>query len=130
MEQRINFTKSNLDALPQPPKGKRSLYYDTKMPHLAVRVSDTGNKSFLVYRWVEGRALKRTLGRYPTITIEQARRQAESYNVQLSNGTDPLDEKREQREEPTLQEVFGLYIEDYAKHHCKTWNEMIDFFKR
>lgn len=129
MEQQLNFTKAGLDSLPLPEKGKRALYYDTKMPHLAVRVSDTGNKSFLVYRWVEGRALKRTLGRYPTMTIEQARRQAESYNAQLSNGTDPLDEKREQREEPTLQEVFGLYIEDYAKHHCKTWKAMVDFFR-
>jgi integrase len=64
------------------------------------------------------------------MSIEQARRQAESYNAQLSNGTDPLDEKREQREEPTLQEVFFLYIEDYAKHHCKRWKEMMDFFKR
>ena len=130
MEPRMNFTKAVLDALPLPPKGKRSLYYDSKMPHLAVRVSDTGTKSFLVYRWVGGRALKRTLGRYPTMTIEQARRQAESCNAQLSNGTDPLDEKREQREEPSLQEVFRLYIEDYAKHHCKTWKEMADLFKR
>ena len=68
MEQRINFTKANLDGLPMPDKGKRALYYDSKMPHLAVRISDTGNKSFLVYRWVEGRALKRTLGRYPTMS--------------------------------------------------------------
>jgi integrase len=130
MEQYINFIKATLDSLPLPPKGKRSLYYDAKMPHLAIRVSDTGNKSFLVYRWVEGRALKRTLGRYPSMTIEQARRAAESCNAQLSCGVDPQDERRQKREELNLGELFALYLNDYAKHHCKRWKESEYFFKR
>jgi integrase len=128
MNKEINFTKAQLDSLPLPRKGSRSVYYDSKVPHLCVRVSESGNKSFSVIRWVDGRALRRTLGRYPAMTIEQARRLAESYNAQLSSGIDPLAEKRQRRQEITLRELFDQYIENYAKHHCKTWRQMVNAY--
>ena len=118
------FTKSTIDSLAPPEKGKRSMYYDSKVPHLAIRVSNTGHKSFLVYRGLNGRVLKRTLGAYPAMTIEQARFLAAEINSAPNKGVDPLDEKRALRAEATLGEVFEQYLTCYAKEHCKTWKGM------
>ncbi len=79
-DRKINFKKATLDNLVVPSKGQRVIYYDSKVPHLGLRVSDSGTKTFIVYRWVDGRALKRTLGRYPQLSIEQARKLSENVN--------------------------------------------------
>ncbi len=128
-ENQFPFTRSTLDSLPPSEKGKRSMYYDSKVPYLAVRVSNTGHKSFLIYRGLNGRVLKRTLGAYPAMTIEQARFLAGEFNSSLNKGLDPLDEKRALRAEATLAEVFEQYLSLYAKEHCKTWKSMEYSFK-
>ncbi len=70
---RINFTKKALEKLPSPEKGGRDTYYDEKTSGLALRVTSTGTKTFMVYRRVQGRAERVTLGRFPSMTVEQAR---------------------------------------------------------
>ena len=44
--QEINFTKAAIENLQAPPAGSRLEVYDTKTPHLRVRVSHTGRKVF------------------------------------------------------------------------------------
>lgn len=127
---KFNFTIRAIDQLELPDKGKREVYYDTKVPHLALRVSDKGTKTFMIYRWVDGRALKRTLGRFPQISIEQARKLAEQTNFQLTQGIDPLEEKREAREELTLSELFEHYMNGYARGRCTTADDMEKNFER
>ena len=61
--ERVHFTKAAIDAFPAAPKGRRAYYYDTKAKGLVVGVTDTGTKSFLIYRWVDGRPERITLGR-------------------------------------------------------------------
>ncbi len=46
MDNKIKFTKENLDALPSPDSGKRDIYHDTKTSGLQLRV--TGVKTFLL----------------------------------------------------------------------------------
>ena len=106
-DRKFSFTKASIEKLPTPPAGRREIYYDTRVPHLVLRVTDKGTKSFIVYRWVDGRALKRTIGRYPDVTIEQARVQAQQLNSQLALGEDPMDKKREEQEELSLGELLA-----------------------
>ena len=47
----ILFTDAWLERLK--PTGRGAVYYDTRAP-LAVRVTPSGAKSFMVYRWVAG----------------------------------------------------------------------------
>ncbi|MCK7578393.1 MAG: Arm DNA-binding domain-containing protein [Chromatiales bacterium] len=73
---RLNFTKKTLEELPNAEAGKRAYYHDTKVNGLLVAVTAAGVKSFQVYRKLSNKPVRVTLGRFPDMTIDQARRQA------------------------------------------------------
>lgn len=118
---KFNFTKAALDSLPVPASGKRGYYYDTKMRGLGISITSNQVKSFLVYRWVNGKPERVTLGRYPDLSIEQARRKTEEINAAIAQGHNPNDKRRAERAEMTLAELFNEYLERYAKLHKSSW---------
>ena len=121
MSNRISFTKKVLDKLPLPPVGKRVDYFDTSTNHLTLRVSHVGTKAFVLYRKIDGVAERLTLGRYPTMTIDQARRMVAQHNGTIAVGQNPAEQKRSLRQESTLGELFGRYMVEYAKPRKKSW---------
>ena len=107
---RFSFTKEKIADLPSPAKG-RFTYHDQKMRGLQLRVSSTGVKSFSVFRRVKGGEAGRvTLGKFPAMTVEQARKEASKIIAEFENGANPAAAKRTVRGEPTLQEVFDDYL--------------------
>jgi integrase len=121
MANKISFTKKVLDKLPLPPVGKRVDYFDTSTNHLTLRVSHVGTKAFVLYRKIDGVAERLTLGRYPTMTIDQARRMVAQHNGTIAVGQNPAEQKRSLRQESTLGELFGRYMVEYAKPRKKSW---------
>ncbi|MCK5364641.1 MAG: site-specific integrase, partial [Gammaproteobacteria bacterium] len=115
----LNFTKKALDTLPLPAAGKRAFYRDSAIPGLGIRVTSKGVKTFIVYRKVDGKPQRTTLGRYPATKIAQARKKAEQINGQIADGKNPNAEKRRAREEPTLGELYARYRDDYLIPHGK-----------
>ena len=99
---KINFTKATLNALTPPLTVKRIYYYDTKMRGLGISITSTGVMSFVVYRWINGKPERITLGRYPDLSIEQARRKAAEINATIAKGENPNDKRRADRAEMTL----------------------------
>ncbi len=115
MSEQINFTKKTIDALPIPETGKRDTYHDTKTAGLQLRVTSTGAKTFSVYRRTKGGAPERvTLGRYPEMTIEQARKSSAEINLHINAGKNPADRLREAKREMTLSDLFQEYMERRA----------------
>jgi integrase len=111
---RFQFNKEKLLALPLPEVGKRATYHDTKAHGLQLRVTSTGVKTFSMYRRTKGGAPERvTLGRFPTMTVEQARKAASVVNASIEGGNNPAEVKRVFKEEPTLAEFF----EEYGTRH-------------
>ena len=109
-ETRFAFTKTRIQAIPTPEAGKRVTYYDTKTPGLQLRVSATGIKTFSVYRRLKaGEPERVTLGRFPSMTVEQAQKQAAEVIAEIEGGANPAEAKRALREEPTLAEFFNEY---------------------
>ena len=109
-ETTINFTKASLTALPTPVSG-RSTYKDTKTAGLHLRISSTGIKTFSLFRRVNGKPERTTLGRFPEMTVEQARRKAAEFNGQIAMGISPATERRRTAaESKTLRE----YVDDYV----------------
>jgi integrase len=120
----FNFTKSSIDALPLPLKGWQ-YHRDTKTPGLAIGVGVTGIRTFVLYRRINGDPERVKLGRYPGMTIEQARTRAAELNGQIAMGKNPADAIREKRGEMTLDDLFDLYLERYAiPHGLKTLEDM------
>jgi len=126
----INFTKRTLDTLSKPEKGKRDTYHDTKLAGLSLRVSSTGVKSFSVRKRVNGKAERVTIGKYPAMTIEQARKKAAEINLAMTNGESVNSKKRDIRQEMTMGELFDLYLERHAKVHKKSWPNDVSQYNR
>lgn len=125
-DNRINFTKGNLDALPIPAKGERATYHDTKTPGLQLRVTSAGAKTFVVRRRVSnGEAERVTLGSYPAMTPEQARKKAAEVNATIAKGDSPMAEKRRARlEAKTVQNVLDDYLEARKGLKPRTQSDM------
>lgn len=124
MENKFNFTKKDIDALPPPEPGKRVTYHDTKSTSLQIRITSAGTKTFCIFKRVKGGNPERiTLGRYPDMTIEQARREAARISVDISAGKNPAEIKRGKKAELTFSDLFGDYMERHSKPNKKTWFE-------
>ncbi len=124
MENKINFTKAIIDSLSIPESGKRDTYHDIKTSGLQLRITSTGVKTFSVYRRIKrGEPERITLGRYPDMTIEQARREAVRIATDISDGKNPAEVKRGHKAELTFSELFGDYMERHSKPKKKTWFE-------
>jgi integrase len=114
-ETALNFTKKTLDSLPLPATGQRATYRDTKTPGLQVRVTASGVKTFTVFRRVHGRPERVTLGRYPDMTIEQARKKAAEVNAQIAKGESPAEKRRADKAEMTFAEFWREYLDRHAR---------------
>lgn len=119
---RLSLTKALIEAFPPALPGKRDYYYDTRAKGLVVAVTEKAAKTFLIYRWVNGRPERITLGRYAQglaagLTIEQARKAAAEANLAIAKGENPAAKKRAARGEITLDGLFEEYMARHAEVH-------------
>jgi hypothetical protein len=110
MTEYVKFTKSAINTLPLPEKGKRSAYYHPKMKGLMVRVTSSGTKTFYVMRWMQGGPEWASLGKFPEMTPEQAEREADKYNGAVASGSNPNEAKRRLRGEIILFHLFDDFL--------------------
>lgn len=82
---KLKFTKSALDKIQYPPSGQVD-YFDTETPGLGLRVG-TRSKTFFVKTDIKDagsktgfKTVRKALGRYGEITLEQARREFQGYD--------------------------------------------------
>jgi len=124
---KINLTKAKIDSLPLPEKGW-AYHYDLKVQGLGIGVGSTGKKSFILYRKINSIPERITLGRYPDLTIEQARGKAAEINSAIAKGANPAQVKRGERTELTFTDLFEEYLERHSKPNKKTWDEDLSKF--
>ena len=127
--QEIVFTQKVLSALPLPEGKKRLYFYDAKEAGLVIQVTPTGRKTFQLFKWYKTKPVRITLGTFPDMTIEQARKQAQQHKADMARGVNPADEKRKARQEMTFEELFEIYMERHSKPRKRTWREDLDKFK-
>ena len=111
---RFLFGKDKIEALPTPEPGKRVTYHDTKTAGLQLRVS-AATKTFCVFRRLKaGEPERITLGKFPSMTVEQARKQASAVISEIEDGANPAEAKRVLKEELTLTGFFTEYGERHG----------------
>ena len=108
-DKKFNFTKAKLDTLPLPTKD-RETYFDKTVQELQLRMTNKGTKSFVVVRRVNNRVVRTTLGRYPAMTIDQARTEARKQLGLMVTGIDPNKAKKAERAKGT---TLNQCLEDY-----------------
>ncbi|MGD9785704.1 MAG: tyrosine-type recombinase/integrase [Hyphomicrobiaceae bacterium] len=91
--------------------------WDSKIPGFGVRASGKGTKSFiLVYRH-RGRPRRLTLGRYPTLSLSDARRKALDALKTVSDGGDPSAIKETGRNSRRFDDAISAFVAQHCQRH-------------
>ncbi len=113
MTNRFKFLKTRIEALSAPESG-RATYYDAEVQKLAIRVTAAGSKTFYVVKRADAGMAWIKLGTFPDMTVEQARKVAETKLGEFAAGKNPAKVKREEKQKLTLGQAFDQYMKMYA----------------
>ena len=111
----------------EPPSAGQVEIWDGKLPGFGVRVSSSGAKSFvLVYRHA-GKPRRMTLGRYPMLSLADAREKATAAIRQLEQGIDPVPTKEEIQRQDEARVVYRFedVVASFVKLHCERHNRAV-----
>lgn len=97
---------------------RRQEFWDLSLPSFGMRVSKSGQRSFFVMCRENGKQKRVSLGKYPIVSLSEARDLARDKLRLVSQGL-PLEEKKP--ELITVETVFNSFIEIYAKKKNKDW---------
>ncbi len=126
------LTDVALRKLPPPASGSKEVW-DGRVPGFGVRISAGGTKSFILLYRANGKPRRLTLGRYPLLTLSEARKAAKEALTNVARGADPAAEKKQANpaHNPLVFETFATaFIEKYAKPKNKDWRETHRLLKR
>jgi integrase len=105
------------------PSAGREDYHDAIVPGLALRVSSTGHRSFVLvarYPAKPKNPTRRALGDYGELTLDQARDKARKWLAMVKNGKDPAVEAARERAEEARKRVntFGAVADAFLTRHA------------
>ena len=95
--ERVRINKTFVQSVAQPKTGQ-VIYRDEALPGFALRVT-AGSKTFIVEKWnsLKAKAIRATIGKYPAISAEKARKKAGDMLAEITVGVDINEEKRKAR---------------------------------
>ncbi|MFT3793663.1 tyrosine-type recombinase/integrase [Flavobacterium sp.] len=118
---KYNLSTSLLTKIKLPEKG-RIVLQDSQIAGLECRISSSGVKTFSVLRRISNGTKERiTLGRFPTISVQSARKLAARVNDAIAEGNSPAAAKRAIKNEITFDDLFQAFLEQHAKVRKRTW---------
>ena len=94
--------------------GERTQIFDTEQRGLCLRISESGEKSFSVCYKHTGRMKRLTLGKFPEVSLADARSRAREALNKVANGVDPQQHKKIERLADTFDELVDTFLEKYA----------------
>jgi len=124
-----NLTKRFVESI-KPPESGYKLEWDDKLKGFGVKVTARGVITFFVfYRNERGQQRRMTIGRFGVLTAYEAREEAKARLLEVAHGEDPVENRKQERGEPT----FSALAEEYIKRHAsqkKSGHEDIRIIKR
>jgi integrase len=103
----------------KPPQHGRLEHADLRQSGLELRITATGVRSF-GFRFRDPqtrRTLRATIGNYPALSLEAARRRAHEMAAQVATGINPIEVRATEREQAHTR-TFGALAERYLKEHA------------
>jgi integrase len=104
------LTKRLIDSIPTPPRGTRTICFDTLVQGFALIVHPTGRRVFVIEYGPKGRRRRYTLGPHGSLTAEKAREKAMALLGGYVDGIDPARERNARSAMPT----FGEWAREYV----------------
>jgi integrase len=100
---------------------------DAGLPGFYLNVQPSGHRSFTLRYRIGGRSRKWTLGSFPKLSLEEARKLAREATGDIARGKDPAAEKAAQRRPGspsgtprTIDELIEKFLEGYVKKQCRS----------
>ena len=112
---KLRLTTAAVDRF-QPPSTGQVEYYDTHLPAFGIRVSYSGAKAWFVMTRVDRRLTRVTLGRYPALSLAEARDKARRVVEHAKAGGDPRHieaeerRRREKERHTTFESMAALFM--------------------
>jgi integrase len=108
------FNDRFLKGLAPPEKGNR-IWYDDQVTGLGLRITAAGAKSFIFNYRINGRERRYTLGPYgkDLWTLLRARRRAGELRRMVERGEDPLGERIDARNAPTVADLCDRFEREH-----------------
>ena len=116
MVTKFAFSEERIRKL-APPSGKdREYHKDKGFPGLQVCVTTTGSKTYYLVKRTDGQPTRHKLGTAEELSVKQAREAAAAISGKIAAGQNPQADRRQKREEPTLERLHQYWML-YANAH-------------
>lgn len=109
-----------------PPSVGNTIFYDDKVKGFGLRITAAGVKSFVLNYRARGRERRLTIGRYgkDQWTLQRARLRAGELRRLIDDGGDPLDQREQIRNAPTMADLCQRFVDEHGpKLRPKTLKE-------
>ena len=80
----------------------------------ALKIATSGRKSFIIQYPLHGRRKRMTIGSWPTYSAVAAREAAHKALLQVSEGIDPIQERKSQKAKMTIEQAIEVFLEKSA----------------
>lgn len=94
-------------------------YFDEVENGLILRLSKAGTKTFAYRYRFHGKNRRYKIGRFPGVSLSEARRQVQKLRVQVNEGIDPQAEKEKAKQTPD-DFSFSILCDRFSKRHLPT----------
>ena len=98
MTERVSLTAGRIADLKCPGGKKQHFLWDLKSPWLAVRVTPSGNKSYVFEAKLNGKTVRITIGSTAAWSIDAARQDANEKQTEIDRGIDPRVVRRKSKQ--------------------------------
>jgi len=107
---KLKINKTTLNSISPPTSGQK-FFWDCDIPNFGVRITPKSTKSYIVQTRIAGATKRITIGRFPGVTPEVARKQAVKILGFIASGIDPtLEKKKAKAANITLKEAVTHYL--------------------
>ena len=117
--ERRQLTKAVVEAERVPASGVRFIR-DKEIKGFGLRIIPTGARTFIFEARVKGRSQRISIGRYPALSVLQARQRAVEIRARIARGEDPGAEVKAARKEMTFEELAAEYMRRHARPHKRS----------
>jgi integrase len=117
------FLSNGIKRLIKSYPGRSFAVWDTYQRGLCLLVQPSGHRSWKAVYQFHGRARWYHIADASAIGLAAARKEAGKVMNQVTEGKDPLAERRAERGRGTFEELATQYVEQYAKKNNKSWRQ-------
>jgi hypothetical protein len=119
VDHRKNLTPTLIRGLKPAAEGRRFQVMDAQVPGFGIRVTDTGNRTFILRMRYPGSATpsRREIGQCADITLTDAREKARKWRFLVKQGIDPTLEEEKSRLEAIRKQTttFAAVVGDFIR---------------